>query len=161
MDAWPKAHQPMVACGGLWRPMAAKSSPKVNQPVAPCGAVQRPVAACGVLCRSWCNVVQCVACEVCVVPVVHVRWSARDLAGCSSCVLAGMSQRAAFHRSVLWFCAFVAAVCHCGRTALQPAHLRARGGQGIASVCCPGRTRARWSPARRVVAWPASVCWAR
>ena len=122
--------------------------------------VQRCVAARKMLCRSCCNVVQCCANVACVVPRVHVRWVIRDRTDPSSCVHAETSRRSAAPRHVVCFCALVGAVCHCGRTALQPAHLRARGGRDVPSACCLGRARASELPSRRVAAWPASACWA-
>ena len=124
------------------------------------GGVQRCVSASKMLCRPWCNVVQCGANVACVVPGVHARWVNRDRTDPSSCVHAETSRRSAVPRHVVCFCALVGAVCHCGHTALQPAHLRARGGQGVASARCRGRARASEPPSRRVAAWPASVCWA-
>ena len=122
--------------------------------------VQWRVAACKSAVRSWCNVVQCCANVACVVPCVHARWVNRDRTDPSSCVHAGTSRKSAAPRPVVCFCALVGAVCHCGHTTLQPAHLRARGGQGVASARCRGRARAGERPMRRVAAWPASVCWA-
>ena len=122
--------------------------------------VQRHVAACSCVVRSWCNYVQCCANVACVVPRVHARWVNRDRTDPSSCVHAETSRKSAAPRHVVCFCALVGAVCHCGHTALQPAHLCARGGQGVASARCLGRARASEPPSRRVAAWPASVCWA-
>ena len=45
-------------------------------------------------------------------------------------------------------CAYIGAVCHCGRTVLQLAQLRARSdhsAQGAASVCCCGHAHGRAS----------------
>ena len=135
------------------------ASPCSRSALRPCWCA----VACGCLpelCRPWCNVVQCCANVACVVPGVHARWVNRDRTDPSSCVHAGTSRKSAAPRPVVCFCALVGAVCHCGHTALQPAHLRARGSQGVASARCRGRARARERPMRRVAAWPASVCWA-
>ena len=127
-----------------------------------CGraGVQRHVATCRSAVRTWCSVVQCCANVACVVPGVHARWVNRDRTDPSSCVHAETSRRSAAPRHVVCFCALVGAVCHCGRTALQPAHSRARDGRDVPSACCLGRERASEPPSRRVAAWPASVCWA-
>ena len=140
---------------------------RVCRPASPCSRSAsrscRCAAVCGsqqMLCRSCCKAGQCWAHVACVVPGVHVRWVIRDLTDPSSCVHAETSRRSAAPRHVVCFCALVGAVCHCGRTALQPAHLRARGGRDVPSACCLGRARASELPSRRVAAWPASACWA-
>ena len=122
--------------------------------------VQRCVAVCKCGVRSWCNVVQGCGNVACVVLRVRVRWPKRDHTHRSSCAHARAGREPAARKSMVCFCALVGAVCHCGRTALQPAHLRARGGRGVASARCLGRARASEPPSRRVAAWPASVCWA-
>ena len=141
---------------------------RVCRPASPCSRSAsrscRCAAVCGrqqMLCRSCCRAGQCCANVACVVPRVHVRWVIRDRTDPSSRVHAETSRRSAAPRHVVCFCALVGAVCHCGRTALQPAHLRARGGRGVLSACCLGRARASELPSRRVAAWPASACWAR
>ena len=90
--------------------------------------VQRRVAASNMLHRTWCKAVQCGAHVACAVPGVHARWVNRDRTDPSSCVLAETRRKSAVPRHVVCLCALVGAVCHCGHTALQPAHLRARGG---------------------------------
>ena len=122
--------------------------------------VQWRVAACKCVVRSWCNVVQCCANVACVVPSVRVRWPKRDHTLRSSCVHAGAGRKSAARG----WCAFVLWLVLCanvrGRTALQPAQMRAHGGQGAASAYCRGRGCAREPPSRRVAAWPVSVRWA-
>ena len=54
-----------LACAGLYRHALAGCRGRAG--------VQRRVEACKVLCRSLCNVVQCEAAVVCVVPVVYGR----------------------------------------------------------------------------------------
>ena len=104
-----------------------------------------------------CNAGHCVAC---VVPRMRSRRVNHARMDNSSCAHAGASRGTAARRRVRLVGAFVGAVCHCGHTALQPALLRACGGQGVARARCCGRVRARQPPACRVAAWPASACWA-
>ena len=67
-----------VLLRALWsRSLLARAHAGLNQRAcAACrdrAGVQQRVAVCRVLCRSLCNVVQCEADVVCVVPVVHGR----------------------------------------------------------------------------------------